>query len=140
MALMNFFLCLTLYVFACLIEADIHSTFNSYLIPYLFHVFCWFSIVFLYICIIKCDLYILFILCADQIHLIGLVLSRDRFYILSIKAHVIFPTPASTSRRSACARNVEFILLFFMCSCIPIPTKDCSYVYTYHLLYCNKCI
>jgi hypothetical protein len=40
-------------------------------------------------------------------------LSRDCFYILGIKAHVIFPTPASNSRRRAFARNVEILLIFF---------------------------
>jgi hypothetical protein len=43
-------------------------------------------------------------------------LTHDRFYILSIKAHVIFPTTANNSRRRA--RNVE-MSLYFSGSCIP---------------------
>ena len=43
-------------------------------------------------------------------------LTHDRFYILSIKAHVIFPTTANNSIRRA--RNVE-ISLYFSGSCIP---------------------
>jgi hypothetical protein len=53
--------------------------------------------------------------CDDDSHLICLVfLSRNRFYIFSLKAHVIFPTPASNSdERSALVRNVEFLLILF---------------------------
>ena len=51
-------------------------------------------------------------------------LSRDRFYILSIKAHVIFLTPASNSRRRAFARNAEIFLRFFQVVA-SLSTKAC---------------
>jgi hypothetical protein len=60
--------------------------------------------------------------CDDESHLICLVfVLRNHFYIFSLKAHVIFPTPASNSRRRAFARYGEFSLY---CSGSCIPTNE----------------
>jgi hypothetical protein len=72
------------------------------------------------------------------IHVIGLFLSRDRFYILSIKAHVILLTPTSYSRRTAFARDVEILLIYFQVVA-SLPTK----VYWHYLAktvqdYCDQ--
>jgi uncharacterized membrane protein len=60
-----------------------------------------------------CFVYTLFWLNPSDWFQLVYFLSRDRFYIHSIKAHVIFPTPASNSRRKALARNVEILLICF---------------------------
>jgi hypothetical protein len=69
-----------------LTKADIDSTFNSYLIPYLFHIFCCIFCSFLNICVsIFCNvIYIFFILSFDHIHLIGLFFVNWSGFFLSI--------------------------------------------------------
>ena len=46
------------------------------------------------------------------------MLSRDRFYILSIKAHVIFPTPATNFPPKPPSLETSNFTLYFSHSCI----------------------
>ena len=91
-------------------KADIDSTFNSYLIPYLFHIFCC-LLCFLYNCInIFCNEFTFFYT--------SFWLNPSDWFI---SCHVIASIflVYSNSRRRAFAQNVEILLIYILGSCIP---------------------